>query len=117
MGEFRNFCNIVAVEIEHIQYTTVLHNTGVDNMGAKRQLLLLVVTCSNTCSIVVVVVVVVVVAAAVVVLIVEVSGSALHLIQYRHNVTGVGAVPGLSLMHLSMRDTIAGQWMRLIWAA
>ena len=29
----------------------------------------------------------------------------------------LGRSLGLSLMHLSMRDTMAGQWMRLIWAA
>ena len=29
----------------------------------------------------------------------------------------LGRSPGLSLIHLSMRDTMAGQWIRLIWAA
>ena len=37
---------------------------------------------------------VVVDAVVAVVLTVEVSGSVLHLIQYRHNVTRIGAVPG-----------------------
>ena len=43
--------------------------------------------------VVAVVVAVVVVVVAVVVLMVEVSASVLHLIQYRHNVTGAGTVP------------------------
>ena len=29
----------------------------------------------------------------------------------------LGRSPGLSLIHLFMRDTMAGQWIRLIWAA
>ena len=49
---------------------------------------------SSSKIVVVVVVVVVVDAVVAVVLTVEVSGSVLHLIQYRHNVTRIGAVPG-----------------------